>query len=95
MPNEIKFLKKVSFKFHWRKGLGPIVIPAAVAGRENRKPWKKYETNADDLASLNVQENLNRISNNFCSWLQKLPGKTYINHIYFSTKSPYIHTPDS
>ena len=81
MQNEIKFLKKVSFKFHWRKGLGPIVIPAAVAGRENRKPWKKYETNADDLASLNVQENLNRISNNFCCWLQKLPGKTYLNQI--------------
>lgn len=25
----------------WLDGFGPIVIPEAVAGRENRKPWSR------------------------------------------------------
>ena len=58
----------------WLEGLGPIVIPDAVAGRENRKPWKRNEL-IEDIDSLNVKENMNRISKNFCTWLRKLPGE--------------------
>ena len=56
----------------WLESLGPLVIPQAVAGREARKPW--LHTPEEDIELLNSQENMNRISKNFCSWLRKLPG---------------------
>ena len=41
----------------------------------HRKPWSKNETVGDDIDTLNVKENINRISKNFCNWLRRLPGE--------------------
>ena len=57
----------------WLEGLGPLVIPKALAGREPRKPWL-YNEETEDIDLMNVQEIMNRISRNFCAWLKQLPG---------------------
>ena len=59
----------------WLGTVGPLVMPQAVPGMDNKKPWMVQKRSEDDLVTMNVQETMCRISKDFCSWLKKLPGK--------------------